>query len=89
MDPSDNESEPVVEVNVDNDLPNNNEHGKDESMEEEDESEVDKEAEEDVLDKPVRKVKKSSPVWKCADRADGGARCKFCKRVFKTKDGNT
>ena len=88
MDPSDSELDPVVEVN-DNDLPNDDEHGEDESMEEEDESEVDKEAEEDVLDKPVRKVKKPSPVWKCADRADGGARCKFCKRVFKTKDGNT
>ena len=61
MDPSDSESEPVMEVN-DNDLPNNDEHGEDESMEEEDESEVDKEAEEDVLDKPVMKVKKPSPV---------------------------
>ena len=35
------------------------------------------------------KVKKPSPGWKCADKVDEGARCKFCKRVFKTKDGNT
>ena len=88
MNLSDSESDPcnVVEVN-DNDLPNDDEHSGDEAMEAGDESEVDERDE--VLQMPERKVKKPSPEWKCADKVDEGARCKFCKRVFKTKDGNT
>lgn len=38
---------------------------------------------------PARKIKKPSPVWKCADRVPGGAKCKFCLHVIKCAKGST
>lgn len=39
---------------------------------------------------PVRKRKEPSPVWKCAERLEGGgARCKFCQKTLKTSCGST
>ena len=41
------------------------------------------------LEMPKRKVKEPSAVWKLAERVQGGAQCKICKKVFKCGQGNT
>ena len=38
---------------------------------------------------PRRKTKVPSPVWKCADRVEGGARCIICLRIIKCVSGST
>ena len=38
---------------------------------------------------PARKLKEPSPVWNCADKVEGGAKCKFCLRYFKCTLGST
>ena len=38
---------------------------------------------------PERKRKEPSPVWQCADRVPGGAKCKFCPQTFKCNLGST
>ena len=38
---------------------------------------------------PARKLKEPSPVWICAQRVEGGAKCKFCLRTFKCNLGST
>lgn len=38
---------------------------------------------------PVRKLKEPSPVWNCAEKLKGGAKCKFCGRTFKCTLGST
>ena len=39
---------------------------------------------------PTRKSKDPSPVWKCADRVEGGgAKCRFCPTIIKSTKGST
>ena len=44
---------------------------------------------EQALVMPKRKRKEPAPVWKCATKIKEGARCNFCKKTFKSKEGNT
>ena len=41
------------------------------------------------LKMPKRKVKDPSPVWKCAEKVDGGAKCNICGKLYKCTGGNT
>ena len=41
------------------------------------------------LDMPQRKVKELSAVWKVAEKVEGGAKCKFCKKIYKCAQGST
>ena len=38
---------------------------------------------------PLRKLKEPSAVWKVAKRVEGGAKCKFCKKIYKCAQGST
>ena len=38
---------------------------------------------------PARKLKEPSPVWNCAEKVEGGAKCKYCLRIFKCTLGST
>ena len=42
-----------------------------------------------ALDMPLRKVKEPSAVWKVAERVGGGAKCNFCKKIYKCAQGST
>ena len=44
---------------------------------------------EQTLIMPKRKRKEPAPVWKCATKIKEGARCNFCRKTFKSKEGNT
>ena len=44
---------------------------------------------EQTLVMPKRKRKEPAPVWKCATKIKEGARCNFCRKTFKSKEGNT
>ena len=38
---------------------------------------------------PVRKTKDPSPVWTCASRVEGGAKCRFCASIIKCTKAST
>ena len=62
----------------------------DNTNEPEEEMDTDSESENSFgLEMPTRTIKNPSAVWKLAERVHGGAKCKICKKTFKSAQGNT
>ena len=54
-----------------------------------DESGSEEEEEASGLVMPERKRKLPAPVWKCAEKVEGGGKCNMCGKVYRCTGGNT
>ena len=75
-------------VTTDDNRLEDNEEDKDQSSDNDSEGD-DRDNNENSLKMPERKRKDPAPIWKYAERVENGARCKFCRKLYKSKHGNT
>ena len=53
------------------------------------ESDNEEEGEASGLVMPERKRKLPAPVWKCAEKVEGGGKCNMCGKIYRCTGGNT